>query len=460
MIINRTTFEEIMELEPRPTQTRVKHEILTRYLDTWGGIIVNGLKARAMGKGRAYTGHFVYADCFSSAGRYAGECEDVVQHRELRTVEGSPVIGIRALDKLAAYARGIGIDITTNVILIEKDPAVFGVLQGTLELEGVARRVKNTTDFSSLANGEIATVNSDCTTLGNELVAYTTSGYTWSFYLLDPRGPSGIPYDFVKTIVRQDRHDVMINFIYEDLLRKTGMCLNDNLGPRQQQLIDNWTAAFGSERWIEIARETLADERDHRYWRGDVLEGIPLDDMDEGSLMTDEQLGQIKERRFVDAYRAVLQDMDSELVTKLVDLRFPDRERTMFYLFLTTHDPTGALWLNRILYDAKYLEYELRYRFNIAKKTAPPAGQIPLFEMEPTVPKQDAAPRPTIEEIADLIWGRLSGTVTKKRDVYRAVADEIFFVDEVDKAIKYLKRTDKANYNGELRHHTEIRFSR
>jgi hypothetical protein len=52
------------ELEPRNTQTRVKHEILSRYLDTWGGIIVGGLtKAR-----KPLDWHFVYVDCFSYLG--------------------------------------------------------------------------------------------------------------------------------------------------------------------------------------------------------------------------------------------------------------------------------------------------------------------------------------------------------------------------------------------------------
>ena len=33
-------------VEPRPTQTKVKHTILEKYLKAWGGIIVNGLRGQ------------------------------------------------------------------------------------------------------------------------------------------------------------------------------------------------------------------------------------------------------------------------------------------------------------------------------------------------------------------------------------------------------------------------------
>jgi three-Cys-motif partner protein len=443
------------KLEPRNTQTRVKHEILARYLDTWGGIIVNGLRRSRQKR----DWHFVYVDCFSYVGRYSGEYEDVIQGRQTQPVYGSPVIGIRALDKLNAYARRVGIELKTNVVLIEKRPAYWKSLRETLQQLDFGQRVRETIDFSSLANGEIALVNKDCIDLSDNLVAYTTSGYTWAFYLLDPNGPSGIPHDFVKAIVQQERHDVMINFIYEDLLRKTGLCLRKDLGAQHQRLVDYWTLAFGSERWIEIARKTLLEAEDHRYWRDSVLEGISLDDMAPDSLLTDEQLAQLKERKFVSAYRDVLQTMDPELAIKLVDLRFSDKERTIFYLFLTTHDATGALSLNKILYDAKYLEFELRYRLGIAKRTAPPPGQLPLLTVEPTVPKPIASPRPVVEEIAEVILRKLAGRTVNRRQVYRALVEEFFFPDEVDKALSLLKDSRRADFDGKLTNSTEIRFS-
>lgn len=450
-----------MEIEARNTQTRVKHAILSKYMATWGQIIINGLRSQSRLRkslGRKFDLHFVYVDCFAYLGRYAGEQEDVIQGRLTQPVFGSPIIGIQVLDGLADYARGAGLELRTNTILIEQNPKILGGLLETLRIAGFGQRVKETTNFKDLLDKGIATVSGDAIALSKDLLAYTTSGYTWAFYLLDPYGPSGIPYGFVRSIVSQDRHDVVINFMYEDVLRKTGMVGSENLEPKHQALVDNWTAAFGTEMWKELVKDTLTEIKDHKYWRDDILWGVPLDDMSEDDLLTDQQLSQIKERRLVKLYRDTLRNMDSELAVKLVDLRFPDKERTMFYLFLTTHDATGALSLNKILADAKLLEYEFRYRFRVAKKTAPPPGQPPLLTVEPSVPEPPIFPRPTTEEIAEDIIGRLVGRSVDRREVYREFADEIYFPNEVDKALNLLRKQKRAHFESPLRHDTKINF--
>jgi len=133
----------------------------------------------------------------------------------------------------------------------------------------------------------------------------------------------------------------------------------------------------------------------------------------------------------------------------------------MYHLFLTTHDPTGALALNEILFDAKIREYELRYIRHIAKKQQPPPGQLSLFPlaaMQPDVPKPEMLDRPGVEESAGVILLKFSGKTVTRREVYRELADEIYFPREVDSAIKYLKRTKQAEYFGGLAHDTPIEF--
>ena len=146
------------KLEPRNTQTRVKHEILSSYLDTWGGIIVSGLR-----NARPRVRHFVYVDCFSFLGRYSGEKEEEIQKRESKEVFGSPVIGINALDKLLTHSQKMGVDIQISTILVEKDKKVFGDLKETLQSAGYQNRVEETKDFYKLKNGQIAVVNADAT---------------------------------------------------------------------------------------------------------------------------------------------------------------------------------------------------------------------------------------------------------------------------------------------------------
>ena len=230
----------------RSTQTQVKHEILSRYLDTWGGIIINGLRHAK----HQYLWKFIYVDCFSYKGKYSGDQENNFrQDASIDPVYGSPIIGIRALDKLANYAANLGIQIETNTILIEKKPTYYRDLKITLHECGFDKRVKETLDFSNLNNGEIAIINGDAIDLGTKLTTFTNGSKNWAFYFIDPFGASGIPYDFVKMIVERKHHDVMINFIYEDLERKAGMALNNNLSSQHKQLVGYCEKAFGSKVW-------------------------------------------------------------------------------------------------------------------------------------------------------------------------------------------------------------------
>jgi three-Cys-motif partner protein len=395
-----------MELDTRDTQTQVKHVILAQYLDAWSGIIFNGLANKLRASGRRTK--FVYVDCFAHKGRYSGDTHDVILNQKPQDIYGSPIIGIRSLDKLAenAQKRNVG-NVEVNAILIEKDRRIFETLLESLSLAQLGSRIKKTTDFSQLKPGEIAVVNEDCLNLRDQLLAYTIPNYTWAFYFLDPYGPSGIPYDLVQSIVKKPRHDVMINFPYLDLHRQLHR--------------DQWTRVYNGESWKNLESE----------------------------------------QELASLYRKVLKDMDAGLSVKLVDLQFPAHDRTMFYLFLTTHDPTGALKLNEILDKAKYLEYELRYRLWFAKKTAPPPGQLPLIPasaIEPTIPEKTDSQRPEPEEIAEDVLSRLSGKRITRRQVYQALADELYFPNEVDKALKLLKKNGKAKFEGDLKHETMIEF--
>ena len=89
----------------------------------------------------------------------------------------------------------------TTTILIEKDPSNFQCLRETLVEVGVGCRVRQTTDFHSLADGEIALVNGDSMLLVDDLLAYTAANNHFAFYLLDPWG--AIPFDFVRKVIRK-----------------------------------------------------------------------------------------------------------------------------------------------------------------------------------------------------------------------------------------------------------------
>jgi three-Cys-motif partner protein len=436
----------------RRTQTQIKHEILVRYLDTWGGIIVNGLchsKYQHIWK-------FIYVDCFAYKGKYLGNEESVFQYNAtIDPVYGSPIIGIRSLDKLASYAASLGVQIETNSILIEKDTNNYHDLKNTLDECGLKNRIQETSIFTNLHNGEIALLNVDVTTICDRLVTYTNIDGTWAFYLIDPFGPSGIPYDFVKKIVQCDRHDVMLNLIYEDLVRKTGMALNNELNSQHKQLVDYWRIAYGTSIWNQKVLKGIEEINDHRNWR-DILDNISIDGMEANELLTDEQLIEMREKILIDSYQLTLLSMDPAIGIKLSALQFPDKDRTMLYLFLTTHDPTGALSLNKILYDAKLLEYELKYKLNTLRRI--PCGQMSLWNPIENIPEQPAELRPAINEIANEIFQCLKGKCLTKKQIYMKLIDTLYFTNEIDKALKLLKRQGMLSYNGSLTHKTLLQF--
>jgi hypothetical protein len=129
-------------IEPRPTQTRVKHIILQRYLARWGGIIIagyQGVAAQRRSRGLPTDLHFVYVDCNASTGRYAGEQEDVSAGKTAPPVYGSPIIGIQELDRLVAWGKQHGINVKTNAILIERDRGRFEELQKSLEIDIIGK---------------------------------------------------------------------------------------------------------------------------------------------------------------------------------------------------------------------------------------------------------------------------------------------------------------------------------
>jgi hypothetical protein len=163
-------------IDPRRTQTRVKHIILQRYLARWGGIIIaghQGVAAQRRLKGQSTDLHFVYVDCNASIGRYAGEQEDVSSGMAVTPVYGSPIIGIQELARLVIWGDQHGVNVKTNAILIEKDRGRFEELKNSLEMNNLQHRLQFTREFSTLRNSEIAVLCADSTEV--EILCLTVS---------------------------------------------------------------------------------------------------------------------------------------------------------------------------------------------------------------------------------------------------------------------------------------------
>jgi three-Cys-motif partner protein len=412
-------------IKPRSTQTKIKHNILEQYLEKWGNIIINGSKQFQTSI------HLVYIDCNAYAGRYSQDIEAVPTDEKSQPIFGTPIIGVRGLDALVNGVKKSPkkIELRTNAILIEKDEKIYQELRRSLSMAGLFHRVRETKDFASLRDGQIALLCEDSVHLAPQLIHYTQTGSKYSLFLLDPYGPKGIPFTFVSEIIRRPRHDVVINMPYQDLHKKSGMAIKSELRQAESEIVKNYDAMFGHTGWQKIVRE-IAEKA-----KGRELEEVLASD--ETSEILDLEVA------LMQCYRQTLLSADPNLSVKSIELHFPDRERTMFYLYLTTHDPNGALAMNAILWEAKYQEHELRWKLRDLKKSIKQnIYQPPLLKLPP--PSLDRPPRATIEDIAKHILELLGGKVLTRRDIYAALADESYFYNEINKALTLLKRQNLA----------------
>lgn len=445
-----------MDLKQRNTQTQAKHIILSDYLDTWAGIIISGLSGKAkmlMAKGRPFRCRFLYVDGFSHTGRYTGDVGEILRdHRPDTPTWGSPIIGIQALDRAKKYALDkYGLRIETATILTEKDSGCFAELEQSLEMAGVSDRVVANPSRLAPADGQIVAIHGDFLQQLDSIIQVAREQYTYSFFLLDPFGPTGIPYSAVSRVVSLPRADVMINLMYLDLHRRQGYltrAADATPNPTDHLLLENYDDMFGSTAWRGIVQH--------------IADTIPN---------KDERGGPVEEA-LVEKYAERLRAADSAIAVKHIGLEFPDRERTMFYLYLTTHDPTGALELNKVLHEAKLTEHGLKLHFQISKwihdvnvmdRQQEQAGQMRMFDVpieEPEVLPVIDGRDVDIEVLADEIWSQFCGHARTVRQIYTALANTDVFANEVDKALTKLKRDGRAEYTGARDHNTSIHFKR
>jgi three-Cys-motif partner protein len=353
------------------------------------------------------------------------------------------------MDNFADRAKREGFKLKTSTILIERKSSNFSALIDNLRSEGYGPRMKQTIDFHSLKAGEIAVVEDDVTKLGKKLTDFTTSDpFAWSFYFVDPYGPSGIPYNLIRSIVSGGNHDVIINFMTYDLIKKAGAAIKGS----QADHVAHWTEAFGNTQWIELKKHfdlfrTTKDKRilDELFY----LASVTSDDIEDDELfrkafnnnisLDNKEMTFLHERLYVYLYRSVLRKADPQIAIKTIKLQDPIRDRGIFYLFLTTHEGTGALEMNRILNHAELREHDLRNAQQLAQKAAR-MQQGMLFDPEVVpAPALQQPKRPTKEECSKELMSRFRGRRVTKREILKEIADSVYFNSEIDSALKYLK---------------------
>lgn len=195
--------------------TRVKHELLGKYLKVWVSKLGSVHK------------RVCYFDGFAGRGDY-----------EDKTL-GSPIIAMRVANEVAKKRAGSEV----VCVFIEKDLENYKNLNRIVqEYEPEYPCVK-----PQCVNGEFASVISD-------LLEDVGARLAPSFFFIDPFGFSGIPFRIIKDILSIQRTETFFTFMYRDISRFLAL-------PNIEHVFDE---LFGTRIWREIISANLREEqREH-----------------------------------------------------------------------------------------------------------------------------------------------------------------------------------------------------
>ncbi|RLI77271.1 hypothetical protein DRP07_12330, partial [Archaeoglobales archaeon] len=165
--------------------TKVKHEILSKYLSGWIRIL-----------GRWYP-RICYFDCFAGRGIYEGG------------EKGSPLIALETASRLKKQFSYLKEIVCT---FIEKNPSNF-------------ENLKNTIDETIKANPEeyegikVRSINNEFANVAKEVIERVGKKLAPSFFFIDPFGFKGVPFQIIKDLLAIRRVEVFITFMVRDVLR-------------------------------------------------------------------------------------------------------------------------------------------------------------------------------------------------------------------------------------------------
>lgn len=211
--------------------TRVKHELLRKYLYAW--IIKLGKFHRKI----------LFFDGFAGRGEYIDESTG-----KILTI-GSPIIALQLADKLLQACEQKGRPPYFDkfiCIAIEKDEENFKNLQSVISREKENIRFKN--------NIEIQLINDEFANVVDNVVKEVGEKITPSFFFIDPFGFSGVPFEAVKKILFLQRTEIFFTFMTRDINRFLGL-------PKVEKHLD---ALYPTSEWREIYKEKNWQRRDQQ----------------------------------------------------------------------------------------------------------------------------------------------------------------------------------------------------
>lgn len=221
--------EDIWDITNRE-QTKIKLEILRKYLKAWAIIIGSHFP----------TAYFV--DCFAGRGKYH-------LGGKKNSVSGSPLIGVETSVEVKAIKKKKGIDFNLNVIAIESDKDNIASLNKFLE------------EIASKCETKIKLFKSEFASAIPEIVKNIDN--IPAFFFIDPYGIKGINKDTLDLIVnRNGSTEIFFNYMTMGIQRVKGQQKNidnkdENIKITAIKTVSHMDNFFGDKKWIEKDDEEL-----------------------------------------------------------------------------------------------------------------------------------------------------------------------------------------------------------
>jgi three-Cys-motif partner protein len=209
---------------PMEPHTAAKHEILRKYLAAWLPIITR------------WNGRVLYIDGFAGPGEYT--------EKDGSRKDGSPII---AINTVLQHKTNIASEI--RMLFIESDPQRCAYLIQKIKTISLPANIKVEcicAKFDETLTGLLNYIEEQKRRLAPALV------------FIDPFGFTGIPFNLVKRIMENQRCEVLITFMYEEINR----FISD------PKLWGSLKDTFGTDKWKEVISEKDSVKRE------EILRGI------------------------------------------------------------------------------------------------------------------------------------------------------------------------------------------
>jgi spore photoproduct lyase len=208
--------------------TRVKHELLRKYLRAWAVILGQ------------FHRKILFFDGFAGRGNYIEETT-----RKIVTL-GSPIIALQVANELLEQCEEKGHEPYFDnfiCIAIEKDKDNFKNLQNIVAIEKEKIRFKDKIQIE-LINGEFAVVV-------EEILEKVGAKIAPSFFFIDPFGFTGVPFKIIKDILSFKQTEIFFTFMTRDINRFLAV-------PHVEKILDG---LYPTSEWRKIYKLQDSQER-------------------------------------------------------------------------------------------------------------------------------------------------------------------------------------------------------